>query len=98
MSEMIISIIPTAFSEVRGFRWRLFAELVVVLCGDNSQPRRSARDLSKTGSKVSGKKPESKFNDIKPWRQFSLPPLYAQNHHERSPIRTKGCHRIRAQA
>jgi len=36
--------------------------------------------------------------DIKPWRQFSPSRLYAQNHHERSPICTKGCHRIRAQA
>ena len=44
------------------------------------------------------REPQKKASDIKPWRQFSPPRIYAQNHHERSQIRAKGCHRIRTQA
>jgi len=52
-------------------------------------PKRKSRFAAKTLRKA---------NDIKPWRQFSLSRLYAQDHHERTPFRAEGGYRIRAQA
>ena len=53
--------------------------------------------LQQIRNQLSPRRPSEEDERFKPWRQFP-PHLYAQNRHERSPVCTKGSHRIRTQA